>query len=107
MLVIFIPLYPLGPSQWRIKRGAERAEARGPATFRALTNLHLFESFFLTKIFFNFKERSSLAETTIVFNILVLRGWGFGGKCDMLLVNSILIFISKNLLKVRTAGVIS
>ena len=54
MLVIFIPLYPLGPSQWRIKRGAERAEARGPATFRGLTNLHLSESFFFDKKFFRF-----------------------------------------------------
>ena len=36
-----------------------------------------------------------------------LRGWGLGGKCDTLLVNLILIFISKNLLKGRIAVVIS
>ena len=36
-----------------------------------------------------------------------LRGLGLGGKCDMLLVNSILIFMSKNLLKVRIAVVTS
>ena len=80
----------------------ERAEARGP------TNLHFSKSFFfLTKNILNFSERSSLTEITKVFIILALRGWGFGGKCDMLLLNSLLIFISKNLLKVRMAVVIS
>ena len=81
--------------------GAERAEARGP------TNLHFSKSFFLTKNIFNFSKRSSLTEITKVFIILALRGWGFGGECDMLLLNSLLIFISKNLLKVRIAVVIS
>ena len=40
--------------QWRIKRGAERAEARGPTTFRGPTNLHFSKFFFLTKNIFEF-----------------------------------------------------
>ena len=50
------------------------------------TNLHFSKSFF-DKKYFQFKKRSSLAETTKVFKILALRGSGLGGiKCDMLLV---------------------
>ena len=33
--------------------GAERAEARGPATFRGPTNLHFSKSFFLAKNIFD------------------------------------------------------
>ena len=95
----FCSLWPGANPQWR-KGGTERAEARGP------TNLHFSKSFF-DKKYFPFQKRSSLAETTKVFKILALRGWGFGGKCDMLVNNSILIFMSKNLLKVRIAVVIS
>ena len=45
-------------------------EARGP------TNLHFSRSFFLTKNIFDFKKRSSLAETTKVFKIFGAEGLG-------------------------------
>ena len=46
---------------------AERAEARGPSTFRGLTNFHFSKSFFFDKKCFRFQIRSSLAETSKVF----------------------------------------
>ena len=80
---------------------AERAEARGP------TNLHFSKSFFFDKKCFRILKKVFICKNyTKIFKILALKG--FGGKCDvMLLVNSVLIFISKNLLKVRIAVVIS
>ena len=37
-----------------LRGGADRAEARGPTTFRAPTNLHFSKSFFLIKNIFDF-----------------------------------------------------
>ena len=94
----------------RLKGGGGRWSGLKSGTLQHLgaPQIYIFlKVFFLTKNIFSFSKRSSLTETTKVFKILALRGWSLAGKCDMLLVNSLLIFISKNLLKVRIAVVIS
>ena len=83
----------------------ERPEARDPTTFRGPTILHFLKRFiFYEKYFRIFKKVLQKLSKLLKF-----WRWGLGpwGKCDMLLVNSILIFINKNLLKVRIAVAIS
>ena len=83
--------------QWRVKGGGGRSGLKlGAPLHLGPPQIYIFlKVFFLIKNIFDFLKRSSLAETTEVFKILALRGWGLVGECDMLLVNLILIFINR------------